>query len=68
MTQLSSQGEDGNAIRRGTSYESLNNESTTPNGSLKRFKSSREDSGLRTATSLDSLHDRPKSELSDDGE
>lgn len=65
MTQLSSQSEEGNLIRHGISFESLHE--TTPNGSLKRFKSNREDSNLRAASSLESLHGKAKSEASDDG-
>lgn len=66
LTQFSSHADDSSNVRRSGSFESIRE--TTPNGSLKRFKSNKEEVGIKAATSLDSLHERTKSDLSDDGE
>ncbi|KAK6620286.1 hypothetical protein RUM44_006687 [Polyplax serrata] len=65
LTQFSSHADDSSNVRRSGSFESIRE--TTPNGSLKRFKSNKEEVGIKAATSLDSLHERTKSDLSDDG-
>ena len=58
-------------IRKGGLYESEGSDpTTTPNsGSLKRFKSNRDESNeiITMTSSLDSLHDAAKSDTSDDG-